>query len=75
MITEAEARRVRPFMSGVIALAVALVVAVGWYFLNRGDTSTRARRRTRWAASPAAPGSRSTLAARTASRAACTVAT
>lgn len=42
-LTEAEARRVRPFMSGVVALAVALVVAVGWYFVNRGDTSTRAQ--------------------------------
>ena len=41
MITEAEARRVRPFMSGIIALAVALIVAVGWYFINRGDTSSR----------------------------------
>lgn len=40
-MTEAEARRVRPMMSGVIAMAVATVVAVGWYYLGRPDESTR----------------------------------
>lgn len=40
-MTEAEARRVRPMMSGVIALLVALVVAIGWYYAGRPDESTR----------------------------------
>jgi hypothetical protein len=35
MVTEAEARRIRPFMSGVVALVVALVVTVAWYYLGR----------------------------------------
>ena len=37
MVTEAEARRLRPFMSGIVALAVALVAAIGWYYLGRPD--------------------------------------
>lgn len=40
-MTEAEARRVRPMMSGLIALLVALVVAIGWYYAGRPDESTR----------------------------------
>ena len=41
MVTEAEARRLRPFMSGIVALAVALVAAIGWYYLGRPDESQR----------------------------------
>jgi hypothetical protein len=39
MVTEAEARRIRPLMSGLVALAVALVTAIGWYYVGRPDES------------------------------------
>ena len=39
MVTEAEARRIRPMMSGIVALAVALVTAIGWYYIGRPDES------------------------------------
>jgi len=42
MVTEAEARRIRPMMSGIVALAVALVTAIGWYYLGRPDESQQA---------------------------------
>ncbi len=48
MVTEAEARRLRPFMSGVIALVVSLVAAIGWYFLGRPDESTQPVRTVDW---------------------------
>ena len=35
MVTEAEARRIRPMMSGIVALAVALVAAIGWYYAGK----------------------------------------
>jgi hypothetical protein len=41
MVTEAEARRVRPMMSGIVALAVALVTAIGWYYIGRPDESAQ----------------------------------
>ncbi|MGO4255950.1 DUF4245 family protein [Marmoricola sp. RAF53] len=40
-MTEAEARRLRPWNSAIVALVVALVVAIGWYYLGRPDESTR----------------------------------
>lgn len=48
-MTEAEARRVRPMMSGVIALLVALVVAIGWYYAGRPDESARPVATQEWA--------------------------
>ncbi|MFL6021953.1 MAG: DUF4245 family protein [Marmoricola sp.] len=35
MVTEAEARRIRPMMSGIIALAVALAAAILWYYAGK----------------------------------------
>ncbi len=40
-MTEAEARRVRPWKSALFAMAVAVFVAVGWYYLSRPDESVR----------------------------------
>lgn len=48
MVTEAEARRLRPFMSGIVALAVALVAAIGWYYLGRPDESQRPVQTVEW---------------------------
>jgi hypothetical protein len=48
MVTEAEARRLRPFMSGIVALAVALVAAIGWYYLGRPDESQQPVRTVEW---------------------------
>ncbi|MFL6106101.1 MAG: DUF4245 family protein [Marmoricola sp.] len=48
MVTEAEARRVRPMMSGVIALAVALAAAIGWYYLGRPDESQQPVQTVEW---------------------------
>jgi hypothetical protein len=50
MVTEAEARRLRPFMSGIVALAVALAAAIGWYFLGRPDEKTQPVPTVDWAA-------------------------
>jgi hypothetical protein len=50
MVTEAEARRVRPFMSGIVALVVSLVVAIGWYFLGRPDETAQPVRTVDWSA-------------------------
>ncbi len=49
MTTEAEARRQRPVASMVIAMVVATVVAVGWYYLGRPDESTRPVKTEPWA--------------------------
>lgn len=48
MVTEAEARRIRPFMSGIVALAVALVAAIGWYYVGRPDESAQPVRTADW---------------------------
>lgn len=48
MVTEAEARRVRPMMSGIVALAVALVTAIGWYYVGRPDESAQPVRTVEW---------------------------
>jgi len=48
VITEAEARRVRPFMSGMIALVVALAAAIGWYYLGRPDESQQPVQTVEW---------------------------
>ena len=64
-MTEAEARRVRPMMSGVIALLVALVVAIGWYYVGRPDESTRpvaTREWTPWVKAGRADGKLTVLA-------------
>lgn len=50
MVTEAEARRTRPFMSGMVALAVALVAAIGWYYAGRPDESVQPVRTVDWSA-------------------------
>lgn len=49
MVTEAEARRLRPFKSGVVALAVSLVATMVWYYLGRPDESARPVRSVEWA--------------------------
>ena len=49
MVTEAEARRVRPMMSGIVALAVALVAAIGWYYVGRPDESAQPVKTVEWA--------------------------
>ena len=48
MVTEAEARRLRPFMSGIVALAVALVAAIGWYYLGRPEESQQPVKTVEW---------------------------
>jgi len=48
MVTEAEARRVRPMMSGIVALAVALVTAIGWYYIGRPDESAQPVKTVEW---------------------------
>jgi hypothetical protein len=48
MVTEAEARRIRPMMSGIVALAVALVAAIGWYYLGRPDESQQPVQSVEW---------------------------
>jgi hypothetical protein len=50
MVTEAEARRIRPFMSGMVALAVTLVAAIGWYYAGRPDESVQPVKTVDWAA-------------------------
>jgi len=50
MVTEAEARRIRPFMSGIVALAVALVAAIGWYYVGRPDESAQPVKTADWSA-------------------------
>ena len=48
MVTEAEARRMRPMMSGIVALSVALVTAIGWYYLGRPDESQQPVQTVEW---------------------------
>ncbi|RNL80858.1 DUF4245 family protein [Nocardioides marmorisolisilvae] len=48
MVTEAEARRIRPMMSGIVALAVALVTAIGWYYIGRPDESQQPVQTVEW---------------------------
>src|SRR5689334_11756842 len=48
MVTEAEARRIRPMMSGIVALAVALTAAIGWYYLGRPDESQQPVQTVEW---------------------------
>jgi hypothetical protein len=48
VVTEAEARRVRPMMSGIVALAVALVTAIGWYYVGRPDESAQPVKTVEW---------------------------
>lgn len=50
MVTEAEARRIRPFMSGIVALAVALVATIGWYYLGRPDEAAQPVKTVDWSA-------------------------
>lgn len=50
MVTEAEARRTRPFMSGVVALAVALAATMIWYYMGKPDETPHKVRTVDWAA-------------------------
>jgi hypothetical protein len=48
MVTEAEARRLRPLTSGLVALAVALAATLAWYYLGRPSDSGNAVRTVDW---------------------------
>jgi len=50
MVTEAEARRIRPFMSGIVALAVALGAAIGWYYVGQPSESVQPVKTVDWSA-------------------------
>lgn len=50
MATEAETRRQRPVMSGVVALVVALAATMAWYFLGRPNDTNNAVPTVDWAA-------------------------
>lgn len=50
MVTEAEARRIRPFMSGIVALTVALAAAIGWYYVGRPSESVQPVKTVDWSA-------------------------
>ncbi|MET3961045.1 hypothetical protein ABIE44_000979 [Marmoricola sp. OAE513] len=50
MVTEAEARRLRPFMSGIVALVVAVAATMVWYFMGRPDETPVPVRTVDWSA-------------------------